>query len=746
MTALSLSVSTLAQDAASDADVQRVLGFEDQTSATLSGWYTNPPGTVSADDHVAHSGHWSVRLQGDAQSVGAFSVITRVLPVDFQGTTVELRGFLRLQGVSGFAGLWMREDADRQMLLLENMRSQQVNGTRDWAEYHITLPVNARAQELYFGVLLSGVGTLWADDLQVVVDGKPIAWAPAGPPQPSLPVDHEFDKGSGVQISTLTPVQVENLETLGQVWGFLKYHHPAITAGRRNWDYDLFHILPSVLAASDRVRANDTILHWIDALGPVPICNPCASPPAGDLDLKPPLDWIHDSSVLGAALSERLEQIYASRGRHQFYVSQTWRIGNPQFDHEPAYPQFAYPDFGYQLLALFRWWNILQYWAPDREVADQNWPAVLKRLIPEVALARDKQAYQLDLFEMIATANDTHANDTHADPGSSLAQLPPVGHCFVPVSLRFIDGKPVVYDTSGDNTGLQRGDVLEKLDGIPIPTLVADWSRFYAVSNGAARERDFAVVLTRGTCGPISLDITRNGHSQRVLTARIQFHRSLLTHDLPGETFRLLSPEVAYIKLSSIKISDLPDYFEKAKATKGLIIDIRNYPSEFVPFALGAYLAVKPTPFVIFSECDLSNPGAFHFDAGPLIQPGPVHYGGRIVILVDETSQSQAEYTAMALRAMPNAIVVGSTTAGADGNVSRIPLPGGLSTMISGLGVFYPNHWPTQRAGIIPDMTVRPTVQGIAAGRDEVLESAIRFIETGNDSHKTRLATEQSSQ
>ncbi|MGA8089873.1 MAG: S41 family peptidase [Terracidiphilus sp.] len=557
--------------------------------------------------------------------------------------------------------------------------------------------------------------------------------------QRTLASDQEFDSGSRIQISALTDIQVGNLVTLARVWGFLKYHHPAVTAGKRNWDYDLFRVLPSVLAAPDRAHTNDAILNWIDELGSVPACSPCVPAPTGDLDLKPPLEWIHDQSALGALLSERLEQIYAHRTGHQFYVSQAWQTGNPQFDHEPAYPEIVYPDFRYQLLALFRWWNILQYWAPDRNVADQDWPAVLKSLIPKVALARDKQAYQLAIFEMIPATNDTHAGLEGA-----LAKRPPVGNCAVPVSLRFIDGKPVVYRTSGDNTGLQPGDVLEKLDGVPIPSLVADWSRFYAVSNGAALERDFAIILTRGICGSISLDVRRNGHSQRVLTARIQYD-PVLTHDQPGDTFRLLSPDIAYIKLSSIKTGDLPAYFEKAKATKGLVVDIRNYPSEFMPFALGAYFAVRPTSFVVFTECDLSNPGAFHFIAGPLIEPGPVHYGGKVVILVDETTQSQAEYTAMALRAMPHALVVGSTTAGADGNVSLIPLPGGLKTMISGLGVFYPNHWPTQRAGIIPDVTVRPTVQGVAAGRDEVLETAVHFIETGIDPNKTRPATDQSS-
>jgi len=55
-------------------------------------------------------------------------------------------------------------------------------------------------------------------------------------------------------------------------------------------------------------------------------------------------------------------------------------------------------------------------------------------------------------------------------------------------------------------------------------------------------------------------------------------------------------------------------------------------------------------------------------------------------------------------------------------------LPGGLSTMISGIGVFYPDKKPTQRIGIIPDVEVKPTIAGIRAGRDEVLEAALRQI------------------
>ena len=48
--------------------------------------------------------------------------------------------------------------------------------------------------------------------------------------------------------------------------------------------------------------------------------------------------------------------------------------------------------------------------------------------------------------------------------------------------------------------------------------------------------------------------------------------------------------------------------------------------------------------------------------------------------------------------------------------------------MITGIGVFYPNGRPTQRVGIVPDLVVHPTVEGIRAGRDEVLEAALEAV------------------
>lgn len=134
-------------------------------------------------------------------------------------------------------------------------------------------------------------------------------------------------------------------------------------------------------------------------------------------------------------------------------------------------------------------------------------------------------------------------------------------------------------------------------------------------------------------------------------------------------------------------------------------------------------------PFVKFAKCSIENPGLFTYTTTVNVgKENSDYYKGKVVILINEISQSSAEFHAMAYEVNPNATVIGSTTAGADGNVSKISLPGDISTTISGIGVYYPNGKETQRVGIIPDIELRPTIKGIKSGRDELLDKAIEVI------------------
>ncbi|MDR1119938.1 MAG: peptidase S41, partial [Dysgonamonadaceae bacterium] len=66
--------------------------------------------------------------------------------------------------------------------------------------------------------------------------------------------------------------------------------------------------------------------------------------------------------------------------------------------------------------------------------------------------------------------------------------------------------------------------------------------------------------------------------------------------------------------------------------------------------------------------------------------------------------------------------------AAADGEVISFNLPGGINVSMTSVGVFYPDGTGMQRAGIKIDKIVKPTVVGIKAGRDELLERALEII------------------
>jgi hypothetical protein len=265
----------------------------DSAGAAPAGWWGGPVGTVLVDGNIAHSGQRSVRIERKADSAGSFSTLTKSLPMDFAGSSIEWRGFLRTEDVSDFAGFWMREDKDDASVEFDNMQNRQIKGTTGWTEYSIKLPLHPGAQKLFIGALLSGTGKAWVDDLQLLVDGKPISKAPKAEIAKSvLDSDHQFDAGSGIALTNLTPIQIENLALLGKVWGFLKYYDPQVTTGKLHWDYELFRILPEVLAAPDRVSARAALLKWIDRnrLGPVGICSACVNLDLRDLELHPDLD------------------------------------------------------------------------------------------------------------------------------------------------------------------------------------------------------------------------------------------------------------------------------------------------------------------------------------------------------------------------------------------------------------------------------------------------------------------------
>lgn len=85
------------------------------------------------------------------------------------GRTIRLVGELRTEGVSDWAGMWLRADAEEQPnLFFDNMSRRPVVGTTNWTSYFIDAPLPANVDWLNYGVVLSGTGALFVDNIQIL--------------------------------------------------------------------------------------------------------------------------------------------------------------------------------------------------------------------------------------------------------------------------------------------------------------------------------------------------------------------------------------------------------------------------------------------------------------------------------------------------------------------------------------------------------------------------------------------------
>lgn len=106
-------------------------------------------------------------------------------------------------------------------------------------------------------------------------------------------------------------------------------------------------------------------------------------------------------------------------------------------------------------------------------------------------------------------------------------------------------------------------------------------------------------------------------------------------------------------------------------------------------------------------------------------------YKGKVVLLVNAHSQSMSEYFTMFLQTIPGSVTVGSQTAGADGDVTKIQLPY-ASFYITGAGICYPDGTNAQRNGVKIDMVIEPSAKGMMYGVDEQLQAAIGYLQGVN--------------
>jgi hypothetical protein len=131
---------------------------------------------MSVDHEVVHSGKASASIKCIATAPTGFGTLMQTFKAgNFGGKRVRMTGYVRSEDVTDWAGLWMRVDGpQKQPLAFDNMQSRPIKGTSDWTQYQVVLDVPESADEIAFGILLTGKGNLWLDDVNFELVGQDV--------------------------------------------------------------------------------------------------------------------------------------------------------------------------------------------------------------------------------------------------------------------------------------------------------------------------------------------------------------------------------------------------------------------------------------------------------------------------------------------------------------------------------------------------------------------------------------------
>jgi C-terminal processing protease CtpA/Prc len=553
----------------------------------------------------------------------------------------------------------------------------------------------------------------------------------------SLFACNSISENSDIQINNLDSGSVANLFILGKVWGYLKYYHPDIRAGIYDWDAELFQILPTILRCKNSNERNNMLSSWIKRFKIVEITQRIQSDHNAQ-ETKSPLIWLRDTILLGNALSEQLlsfENI--RRSDSAYYVVMEPDTLYPIFIHEKEYFEKVIPDVGLRLLSLYRYWNIVEYFYPYKYLMNKNWDSVLFNYIPKLVFATNELLYKKQLLSLFGELSDTHVKLFEKVIGlsDSAAITKYVGFNLPAFSVRFVDEAPIIYEYPDEDyfreTKLELGDKILKINGRRIIDIIDEKAFLAPASNHAAFLRKISSLLLRTNDKFLTIEYQRDKIINTTIVKCYSFgHFAQMEKlkELKSKSFNYFKKQILYINPKDLSKLSLMKELAYLSNYKAIIIDLRYYPSNDFVEILGDYLIPKPTPFAKIYIGNIRSPGTFSFSNTYNIGKfNRDYFKGKVILIINERTQSQGEYTAMALRCAPNAITIGSTTAGTDGDVSSINLPGGVTTYITGNGVFYPDGKQTQRIGIIPDIVSKPTISGIKNGKDELLNKAIEL-------------------
>jgi len=363
-------------------------------------------------------------------------------------------------------------------------------------------------------------------------------------------------------------------------------------------------------------------------------------------------------------------------------------------------------------------WNILQHFYPNFDKVNVDWNHVLQDTLKEVSDQLNESEFLHSLQRMLVPLQDGHADVYHPIVSQN------AGFQF---ALDWIENRVVV--TVSADSAILPGDQLLTVDRVDARKIMTTEEKLISGSPQWKRKKVFKNFNygPKGSCA--QLTFKRKGKTfsltmSRTNTAQLkEFHRPAV---------KKLEHNIYYIDMESLDIDQFHAQAPQLAQADGYIFDVRGYAA-FEKRDVLTYLIDEiiksPTwnvPRILFPDQQAIEYTDQHWQ----LKPRQPRFKGKAVFLIDNNTISASETFASIARHYKIGTLIGSPSAGMNGNSQSFSLPGEYRVIFTGMRI--KNHDGSRffGDGVLPDIPLERTISGLEQGKDQLLEAAIKHLKS----------------
>lgn len=477
---------------------------------------------------------------------------------------------------------------------------------------------------------------------------------------------------------------IQNLASIIRVWGFLNYQNSYVLTSSIHWDEELIRALSIYDESKDEKKSISSLFEKL----PEQALNDNLNVDWGVYSRSA---WIEKDSLLDVKTRARLKaMLIAKKPFPNRYLEKSYAdVIKFKYPHDIKWDQ---KNKNHRLLSLAQYWTKMNFFNPYQELLP-SWDQTLIDLIPIFINAVSEEEFYVALLQMNARIEDSHS-EFNVFPLTMQEEI---------FGKYFLDG--VKLSHRGDtvyvkakhpeaNQELQEGDILLEIDEYSVSTLLDSIKKLgsFSYHNVSRMMRVFERSKTTSRLWKIRRAI----ETLNVVVNYMEFDKVLKIE--PDALEEVYPDSLMYIMPEGLSPKELKDALKVARKKDGVVLDMRCYPKEHM-FTLSSFFSARYRHFAMVKVVDPKRPGSFKYKKVRTSFFGK-RYKKPVTVIVSDRTQSASEYTVMAIQTNSKVKVVGTRTAGANGDVVSIWLPGGFTCVYSSIGIYYPDGRPNQKEGV----------------------------------------------